>query len=217
MPPLRKAMSFVDRDQRQADRLKRIQNIRLEKGLGRGIENIDLASPHILPECPPLFLGKIGVESFCPHTCLTQGGDLIDHQRDQGRNNQPHSLTGERRNLVTKRLPAPCWHQHKSIVACHHLPDDFRLLSTKRIVAIDGLENLQGVGDHVGFLMSWTVCASWPNQGLSQRKKAESVAERRAPIVDDADLYWFGGYLRYFPPPAANARGFWNIGCGGRI
>jgi hypothetical protein len=46
--------------------------------------------------------------------------------------------------------------------------------------------------------MSWAVCASWPNQGLSQRRKAESVAEKRAPIVNDANLYRFGDYLGYF-------------------
>jgi hypothetical protein len=35
------------------------------------------------------------------------------------------------------------------------MPDDFGLLPTKRVVTIDGLEDLQGIGGHGVFLLSW--------------------------------------------------------------
>ncbi len=176
MPPLRQAMSLVDRNQRQGNGLKRIQNIGLEKRLRRRVKNVDFTRTHILPKRPSLVRQKIGIESFSPHARLTQGGYLIDHQRDQGRNDQPHAVTGERRDLVTKRLPAPGRHQYESIVARHHMPNDFSRLPTKRIVAIDGLEDLHRIGGHGGFLLNWTVGASWPNPGLSQCRKSGSNA-----------------------------------------
>ncbi len=102
VPPLRKAVSLVDSDQRQINGLKCLENLRFEKGFRRSIENIDISGAHGLPERTPLFWRKVGVECLGPHAGLPKRRHLIDHQRDQRRDDQPHAFAGERRNLVTQ-------------------------------------------------------------------------------------------------------------------
>ena len=153
-------MGLIDRDQRQVDGLQRIEDIRLEQGFRCGIKNIDLAGPHIPPKRAPLFRRKVGIESFGPHASLTQGCNLIDHQCDERRDDQPHAITSKRRDLVTKRLPTARRHQNEGIVSRHYMPNDVGLPSTKRIVSIDGLEDMQGISGHGSFCPKWNDGAS---------------------------------------------------------
>ncbi|MNL29269.1 hypothetical protein D3C87_1509470 [compost metagenome] len=171
MPPLRKAMGFIDSDQRQGNGLEGVQDIRLEKGFRCGIKNVDFTGPHIPPERAPLFRREIGIKSLRTHARLTQGSDLIDHQRDERRDDQPHTLACKRWNLVTKRLPTTSRHQNESIIARHHVLDDFGLPPTKHIVAIDGLEDMQGISGHGSFYPNWNDGASSPFWGPWQSRR----------------------------------------------
>ncbi|MNL29338.1 hypothetical protein D3C87_1510190 [compost metagenome] len=164
-------MGFVDSDQRQGNGLESVQDIRFEKGFRCGIKNIHFACPHIPPKRTPLFRRKIGIESLGPHACLTQGSDLIYHQRDERRDDQPHAVARKRWNLVTKRLATTCRHQNESIIARHHMPDDFGLPPAKHIVAIDGLEYMQGIIGHGSFYPNRNDGASSPFWGLWQSRR----------------------------------------------
>jgi hypothetical protein len=53
--------------------------------------------------------------------------------------------------------------------------DDLALASAERIIAVNGLEYLQRIGGHGGFLLRWMICASWPNPDLSQSRTAGSA------------------------------------------
>ena len=103
----------------------------------------------------------------------------------RGFSTDARSCAGKRRDLVTKRLSSARRHEDEGIVSRHDMLDDIALASAERVIAVNGLEYLQRVGGHGGFLLRWMICASWPNPDLSQSRKAESATERETDYDSD--------------------------------
>ena len=91
MTPLRDAMRFVDRKERDATGRKQLKAAIGEEPLGRHIEQINLACPHRSLDPAGLIETECGVEVFGAHAVFAQGVDLILHQSDQRRNHDAHA------------------------------------------------------------------------------------------------------------------------------
>ncbi len=93
------------------------------------------------------------IERRGPHACLTQGGDLIGHQRQQRRHDQAHAQTlsppDKRGNLIAQRLAAPGRHQHEGVAAADDVVDNARLRPAKGVVAVNIFQNVER-GRHDG-------------------------------------------------------------------
>ena len=82
------------------------------------------------------------------HSGLQKRVDLVLHQRDQRRNDDPHPRTQQGRNLVAQRLAAAGGHQHQRIAAVRHVLDDLLLLPAEGGIAENALQDV--VGKHGG-------------------------------------------------------------------
>ena len=151
MPPLRQAMRLVDRDQGQGHGFEPFQRLRAEQRFRRDIEKIELPRRDRPPDRAAFLEGEIGIQRRRPHARIAQRGDLIRHQRDERRDHKPQPRPAECRNLITQRLPPARRHQHEGVLARDHMIDDLRLLSAKGVVAVNGLQNVQGIGGHGGW------------------------------------------------------------------
>ena len=152
--PLRHAMRFVDREQRQlpllVEALQQFQKAGRGQALRRHVQHGEPAREQILFHLARLFKVEGGVEVGGSNTGFLQRADLVVHQRHQWRHDdaatQTLALPHDGRNLVAERLAAAGRHQHQRIVALADAFDDGLLLAAKGRVAEDLLEHLQGGG-----------------------------------------------------------------------
>ena len=91
MAPLRDAVRFVDRKERDATGRKQLKAAIGEQALGRHIKQINLACPHGSLDPAGLIEAERGVEVFGAHAVFAQGIDLILHQSNQRRNHHAHA------------------------------------------------------------------------------------------------------------------------------
>jgi hypothetical protein len=83
-----------------------------------------------------------------PQTELLQGIDLVLHEGDEGRDDDPDAVPAQGRNLVTERFPTTGRHEHKSVAPCDDMVDDFRLSIAEAVVAVNFQKNSQrGIRD----------------------------------------------------------------------
>ncbi len=147
--PLRDAVRLVDRDQRDMHSIEQFQEAGRDGALGRDVEQVEFARAQRRLDLARFARGERGVERRCAHAGLTQRGDLVLHQRDQRRDDDPASLAQQRRQLVTHRLAAAGRHQHERVARADQVHDDLVLLAAKRVVAEDPAQYLQrGGGVH---------------------------------------------------------------------
>ena len=69
------------------------------------------------------------------HPGLAQGGHLVVHQGDQGRDHHAGAGAAEGRDLITEGFAAAGGHQHQGRTAGHHMADDLRLGAPKGAIA----------------------------------------------------------------------------------
>ena len=125
--PLRHAVRFVDREERDADSRKQVKAARRGEPLGSDVQHVQFA-------CEQSALHRAGragilrgVEECCAHPRKRQGRDLILHQCDQRRHHHAGAFAQQRRNLEAQGFSAAGRHQHERVTACNHVPDDFFL------------------------------------------------------------------------------------------
>ena len=141
MPPLRHAMGLVDGDQRQWRLSEQVQRTRQHQPLRRHVQQIQLAGPEPGFDLGSLLVIQRGIEICRPDPQLAQGGDLIGHQCDQRRHDNPDPLTDQRRDLITDGFTAAGRHQHQHVLPGDGCIDNRRLLSPKRRIPVDPLQD----------------------------------------------------------------------------
>ena len=136
-------MRLVQGEQADFAALQQIEEARGHQTLGRHIDQVKLATldlPFDLHRVAPV---QRGVEVGGIDADLTQGIDLIAHQRDQRRDDHRDTGPHQRRDLEAQRFAAAGRHQHHRVASGDHMVDDAGLLSPERVIAIDPTQGFQ--------------------------------------------------------------------------
>ena len=149
VPPLRYAMRFVDRKQRDIGLAEQGQAARRQQPFRRDVEQVEVAG-----EQPPLDLrGFVKRQRRVQHrrvdAGLQQSRDLVAHQRDQRRHHDAAAFAQQGRQLIAQRLAAAGRHQHQAVAAIRHVPDDFLLRAAKGRQAEYGIQYRQRIGNTI--------------------------------------------------------------------
>ena len=94
---------------------------------------------------------------------------LVFHKRDQGRDDNGHTIHQQRGQLIAQRLAATGRHQHKRVLTVKHILHDGLLVSLERIEAevfLQGFCKISFFG-HIGFLLSIFLLISSLADGIS--------------------------------------------------
>ena len=142
--PLADAMCFVDRDQRQGDVIEPLLETLHRRAFGRDVEQVDLTRLQRLHRRALLarVLGRR--ESGSADAVGGEAPDLVVHQRDEGRNDEPGPGPRERRHLIAQRLARARRHERQHVTAGADIADDPLLLPAKGGEAEDVVEDLLG-------------------------------------------------------------------------
>ena len=71
------------------------------------------------------------MDGYCFYTPLTQGIDLVPHERYQGGNNDTYSRPGQSRDLKSNGLSSPGGHKGQGIPVLHYGVNNFLLQGPK--------------------------------------------------------------------------------------
>ena len=133
MPPLRYAVRFVDCDQGNIDPAQQGQRsaVFVQQPFRRQVQQVHLTALQRRLDPLLLVIRQAGIQEGRGDAMLAQGGDLVLHQRDQGRDHHAGSGAQHRRYLVAERLAPAGGHQHKRIAPAQHRADDLFLVRPK--------------------------------------------------------------------------------------
>ncbi len=122
--PLRHAVRLVDGEQGDAGAADEIEAARRRQALGGDVEEVELACEQ----------GELGgarglriegrIEERGAHAELRKCGNLVLHERNERRHDDPGARPHERRDLVAKRLARASGHEHQRVAARDHVIDD---------------------------------------------------------------------------------------------
>ena len=99
------------------------------------ITNIRPAGQHAIFDKPGLSLSQAGIEKLRTNSVLAQRFNLVLHQGDQRRYDQPDAPANDRGNLVADGFADAGGHQDERIFSSEYFLDDFKLVLAKRIVS----------------------------------------------------------------------------------
>ena len=148
MPPLRHTVRLINGEQRYLQTLQKIQSTRLEQTFGGQIEKVQLTPAQLCGNLSLLIIAERRIQRGCLETQLVQGGDLIIHQRNQGRNHHSHTVTQQPGHLIAQGLAAAGGHQYQRITALCHRLYDVGLLTAEFGITKHRLESLQSLLAH---------------------------------------------------------------------
>ena len=121
--PGRHAVRLVDGDHRDGKARQPVQHVAQQQPLGRHVEKVEAAVLEVTADARGLVRLQFRMQGGRPHAELAQRRHLIVHQRDQGRDHQPHAGPAQGRELVADALAAAGRHQQQGVVARHHAVD----------------------------------------------------------------------------------------------
>ncbi len=140
VPPLRDAVSLVDRHQRDIHfPHPGVKNPRLDP-LRRDIEQLHIPVHAVIQRDIDLPGGHGRVDRDGIDPPPPKGVDLVFHQSDERRDDDRHPRQSECRDLVAERLSAAGGQQRQRIAAGHHRRDNLALQRPEAPVAPVGLE-----------------------------------------------------------------------------
>ena len=120
--PLRHAMRFVDREQRDRQPVEPGEKAVGEQPLRRDVEKVDLAGSGPTAD-PALLLGRqAGVQELGADAELTQRRHLILHQGDERADDDGGAVAEQGRDLIAQRLAAAGGHDDERVAAAHDAP-----------------------------------------------------------------------------------------------
>ena len=145
MTPFRDTMRLIYGVERDLHTPQKVHVLRFLQTLRRQVQELRLACQHIFLHRIDLSARQTRVDEM-RHTFLfrvvTHRIHLVLHQRDQRRDNNRHTLHDQRRQLETETLSASGRHQHKRVLAFHHIANDRLLISLERVKPEIGLQRL---------------------------------------------------------------------------
>ena len=182
--PLGDAVGLVDRDQPHLQLGERGQHALGHQPLGRHVEDPGLAPRGPAPGGDVLVPAALGVDRVGRDPGQAQGGDLVVHQGDQGRDHHGQPAQNQRRHLEAERLARAGRHDREHVAACQERVDRRLLAGPKGLEAEDLLEHLVlGVA-----VLRWD-----RHDALSWRKRPGAILHHGA----DKTNHW-GGFPSSF-------------------
>ena len=150
MAPLADAVGFINGDERDIETGQHISKPAAQR-LRRDIEHVHLASAGGFERRLLVSRRHGGIEPLGAHAKCLERIDLVGHERNEGRDDQPRTSPENGRNLVTERLAASSRQDSKDIAPLQHIADDIGLQAAKRIISIDTFQKGEGVGQFCGW------------------------------------------------------------------
>ncbi len=142
MAPLADAVRLVDGHQGDGPSRQPAQHGRLHQPLGREVQDVEPALADGAPDALALVGIDIGVEPRCSDARLLQAGDLVGHQGDQGRDDDPQPVAQHAGHLVAQALAAAGGQDGEGVAARHHLGDHVSLEAAEVVVAEGAAQHL---------------------------------------------------------------------------
>ena len=128
-------MRLVHGDQRHRDfPAQFLEGGRLQ-ALGRDVDHPVEALARILQRQGKLPGRQRGIQVRGAHARLVEGGDLVLHQRNQGRDDQRHPLQQQGRHLVAQGLARAGGHDAERVPPFQERADDLPLPGPEGVVA----------------------------------------------------------------------------------
>ena len=143
--PLRHAMRFVDRDQRNVQPRQPVERAVAQQSFGRDIEQVQLLLQQVPRDGSRFRRVQFRVQGAGVDPDLAQRGNLIVHQSDQGGHDHRHARPTERGHLVADALAAAGGHQHQGVAARDHVAHRGFLLPAKPGKAEDAMQHTRGI------------------------------------------------------------------------
>ena len=122
---------------------EQVQRVRHREPLRGDIEQVELAVAERPFDRAGLARRQGGIERGGAHPGLAQRVDLVLHQRDQRRDDDPDPRPQQRGQLVAQRLAAAGRHQHERVAAGGDVLDDLLLLAAEARIAEDAAQQAE--------------------------------------------------------------------------
>ena len=145
MPPLADAMRLVHGKERDRDLVQPLERAIQRQALRRDIEQLQPPAMQVAQHRPRLVRRQVGMQRGGRDTLLAQGRDLVFHQRDQRRDDDPDPRPAERGNLEAEALAPAGRHQHQARPTRGGVADDVLLPPAEVLMAEDAAEDLPRV------------------------------------------------------------------------
>ncbi len=133
--PLRDAVGLVDGEQAGRLLVRQVEKGGVVEALGRHIEQRELARPRLVENLEAVGRGERAVEAGRGDAQLTQGADLVAHERDEGRHHDGEAAEGQGGHLVADRLACRGGHDGHDVLPGKGGVDDLLLVRAKAWVA----------------------------------------------------------------------------------
>ena len=145
MPPLRDTVCLIHRIERNLHVLQKVHILVLLQALRRQVQQFRPPFRNILLHLMYLRTRqrRVDIMRHPGHIrVVAHHIHLILHQGDKRRDNNPHAVHHQRRQLKTQALAPARRHQHKRVLPLHHVADNGFLIPFERIKAEIALQRL---------------------------------------------------------------------------
>ena len=146
--PLRHAMRLVDGEQRKLRACEQVERAIEHQAFGRDVQQIQFAAQQLLFDGARRVGIERGVKEGGAHPDLLERGDLVLHECDQRRDDDPGTGAHDGRNLETQRLAAAGGHEHQRVATRQQRANDFFLRRAELFVAENAVQDFEGVVVH---------------------------------------------------------------------
>ena len=164
--PFADAMGLVDREQGDLGFLEQLRKALAAGAFGGDVEQVELAVAERVADGARVFADAGQRGGANPER--GRRADLVVHQRDQRRNDDPGTVTGERGQLVGQRLARAGRHHRERVIPRHRPRDDLFLDPAEGGKAETVVKKLMRVGHSGpysrvgGRLQAWRCVAALP-------------------------------------------------------
>ena len=140
-------MRLVDGEEGDRGAIEQAEHALLHEALGGDVKQVQPAGRELALDgvLPAAVLGR--VEEGGAHARLLQGVDLILHERNQRRDDEPGAGADEGWNLIAEGLAAAGRHQGEHVAAGDQRLDDVGLMRAEARVAEHLLQHVLGLGE----------------------------------------------------------------------
>jgi superfamily II DNA or RNA helicase len=141
--PFGNAVGLVDNDHFQRKPIQRSQHTLRHQPFRRHIQNFRLAALRPTPVGDIFGARPVRMDTGSSDPVALQAGDLIVHQRHQGRHDDGQTVPNNCRKLIAERLSGPGRHHAERVPAREQEVDDVLLSGSKSGKTEDRIKNMQ--------------------------------------------------------------------------
>ena len=145
--PFRNAVGFIHGHETDADRFQKLNGLGFGQALRRDVQKLGPPFGHVHFHALGFSTAQRGVQKVGNAFVLVVPSDgihLVLHQRDQGTDDQGHTVHHQCRELIAHGLASPRGHDHKRVTSLKDTEDGFFLLTLEFVESEKCFQRLLG-------------------------------------------------------------------------